>query len=156
MDLWYEDLTVGHRVISASRLVSKAEIIEFAEKWDPQPFHVDDELAKSSIFGQLVGCGAHTYAITIRFGVDCRVFTGNAVVGLGVDDMRFHAPVHPDSMLHSTFTVSSLRLSLTKPHLGVVEWSAETFDNLGVRVFLGCFQKFVSSVPRRRRGESVT
>lgn len=151
MDLWYEDLTVGHRVISASRLVSRAEIIEFAEKWDPQPFHVDDELAKNSIFGQLVGCGAHTYAITMRFGVDCRVFTGNAVVGLGVDDMRFHAPVHPDSMLHSTFTVSSLRPSLAKPHLGVVGWSAETFDNLGIRVFSAVFKNLY----RRRPSDAI-
>jgi acyl dehydratase len=146
MDLWYEELRVGYQVTSERRFVPKAEIIEFASKWDPQPFHLDEELSKESVFGQLVGCGTHTHAITMLLGVKCRVFTGNAVVGLGVDNMRYHAPVRPESWLSARFTVTSMRVSASKPGLGVVLWLAETSDDNDTLVFSGTF----SNLYRRR------
>lgn len=134
MDLWYEELEIGYSVSSEHRLVSKAEIVDFATKWDPQPFHLSEELAKDTVFGRLVGSGAHTYAVMIRLGVDCRVLTGKAVAGLGVDQLRYHAPVLPDSFLRARFTVKSMRESSTKPGFGIVGWLAEIFDQRETRV----------------------
>ena len=115
MDPFFDDLSVGHAVLSDGRLVTKAEIIEFAKVWDPQPFHIDEEKAADTFFGALVASGAHTYAVTMRLGVDCRVLTGNAVAGFGVDEMRFRAPVVPESVLRPRFTVRSMRASSSKP-----------------------------------------
>ncbi|MGK9283516.1 MaoC family dehydratase N-terminal domain-containing protein [Sinorhizobium meliloti] len=134
MDPFFEDLSVGYTVWSEGRLITKAEIIDFATVWDPQPFHVDEAAAADTFFGKLVASGSHTYAITMRLGVDCRVLTGNAVAGFGVDEMRFRAPVLPGSTLRARFRVSSMRTSASMPGLGIVRWEVETFDQDGSRV----------------------
>lgn len=134
MDPFFEDLSVGYTVMSEGRLITRADIVEFATAWDPQPFHLDEDAAADTFFGRLVASGAHTYAVTMRLGVDCRVLTGNAVAGFGVDKMRFRAPVPPDSVLHARFRVASMRKSASKPGLGIVRWDADTFDQDGCRV----------------------
>lgn len=130
-DPFFEDLSLGYTVWSESRLVTKDEIIDFAKLWDPQPFHTDESKSGDTFFGKLVASGAHTYAITMRLGVDCRVLTGNAVAGFGVDEMRFRAPVLPESTLRARFTVRAMRASSSKAGLGIVKWEAETFDQDG-------------------------
>lgn len=147
MDPFFEDLSVGYTVWSDGRVVPKHEIIEFAKVWDPQPFHIDEEKSVDTFFGTLVASGAHTYAVTMRLGVDCRVLTGNAVAGFGVDEMRFRAPVRPDSVLRARFAVDSLRTSNSKPGLGIVRWNVETFDQSDTRVLSAVMTNFY----RRRR-----
>ena len=139
MDPFFEDLHVGYSAKSRPALVSKSEIIEFATKWDPQPFHLDEAASKDTFFGQLVACGTHTFAVTMRLGVDTRVFTGNAVAGLGVDRMKFLAPLPPDSVVTATFTVESLRPSGSKKGYGVVHWMTVTSDQHGKPVFSAVF-----------------
>lgn len=151
MDPFYEDLSIGHRVCSEGRLVSKAEIIEFATIWDPQPFHVDEEKSADTFFGSLVASGVHTYAVTTRLGVDCRVLTGNAVAGFGVDEMRYRAPVLPDSVLRAEFQIVSKRASKSKPGLGIVRWQVETFDQRD-RLVLSAY---ITNLIRRRPASEV-
>jgi acyl dehydratase len=139
LDPFYEELTIGYSAWSDRRLVTKEEIIEFATKWDPQSFHTDEQKARDTFFGTLVAAGAHTYAITMRLGVDCRVLTGNAVAGFGVDEMRFRAPVKPGSFLRARFTVTAMRTSASKPDLGIVKWLAETFDQDDTKVLSAIF-----------------
>jgi acyl dehydratase len=127
-------------------LVTKDEIIDFAKLWDPQPFHTDEAKSGGTFFGTLVASGAHTYAITMRLGVDSRVLTGNAVAGFGVDEMRFRAPVLPESTLRARFTVRLMRTSSSKVGLGIVKWEAETFDQDGTRVL----SAFITNLYRRR------
>jgi acyl dehydratase len=145
-DLFYEDLSIGHRVCSDGRLVTKGEIIDFATKWDPQPFHVDEEKSVDTFFGTLVASGIHTYAVMMRLGVDCRVLTGNAVAGFGVDEMRYLAPVLPDSVLRAQFTVTSKRTSNSKPGFGIVRWQVETFEQHDKLVL----SAFLTNLYRRR------
>lgn len=149
MDPFFEDLSIGYTVWSEGRLVPKAEIIEFAKVWDPQPFHIDEEKAGDTFFGALVASGAHTYAVTMRLGVDCRVLTGNAVAGFGVDEMRFRAPVAPESVLRARFRVKSTRTSSSKPDFGIVGWEVETFDQNGTRVL----SAVMTNLYRRRPSE---
>jgi acyl dehydratase len=139
MDPFFEDLHVGYSAKSQPMTIRKSEIVEFAAKWDPQPFHIDETASKDSFFGKLVACGAHTFAITMRLGVDCRVLTGNTVAGLGIDKMRFLAPLPPDSTVTATFTVESLRLSASKKGFGVVHWTTVTSDQNEKPVFSAVF-----------------
>lgn len=139
MDPYFEDLRVGYSVTSKPATVGKQDIIEFATKWDPQPFHVDEAAAKDTFFGQLVASGVHTFAVTMRLGVDCRVLTGNSVAGLGVDKVRFLAPVPPESAVTAVFTVDSLRPSASRPGYGVVNWSVVTSGQSGNAVFSAIF-----------------
>lgn len=143
MKLWFDDLWVGFNVTSEPIALTKEAVIRFASEFDPQPFHMDEAAAADTFFGQLVASGAHSYALTMRLGVNAGVFTGNAVAGLGVDDMRFHKPVLPDSNLRAKFTVKALRGSTSKPDLGVVDWQADTFDDQGVRVFSAIIRNLV-------------
>jgi acyl dehydratase len=125
---FFEDLYIGYSVSTGSHLVTESEIIDFAGKWDPQPFHLDEVASKGTFFGRLIGSGVHTYAITMRLCVDAGVFTGNAVMGLGFDRLRFNAPVYPGNRLAATVTVVSLRPSSSRPGLGIVTWDVKTAD----------------------------
>ncbi|MCC8958119.1 acyl dehydratase [Bradyrhizobium sp. Pear77] len=129
--LFLEDLSVGYAVTTGEWLVTKDDIVSFARDWDPQPFHLDERAAKDSFFGRLVGSGIHTYAITMRLCVDAGIFTGNAVAGLGFDQLRFGAPVYPGNSLLARLTVASLRVSKSKPEFGVVNWHVNTSDENG-------------------------
>jgi acyl dehydratase len=128
---FFEDLYVGYSVVTGSWPVTTEDIVRFARDWDPQPFHLDERAAEDSFFGRLVGSGIHTYAITMRLCVDAGIFTGNAVAGLGFDHLRFKAPVYPGNILSVRLTVASLRGSMSKPELGVVNWNVNTSDESG-------------------------
>jgi acyl dehydratase len=147
MDLWFDELEVGYSVTSEPHLLTKEAIIRFAKEFDPQPFHIDEAAAAETFFGRLIASGAHTYALTMRLGVNVGVFTGKAVAGLGVDDMRFHKPVLPDTFVTSRFTVKALRSSRTKPTLGIVDWQADTFEEAGTRAFSCVIRNLVRRNP---------
>jgi len=149
MDLWYDDLEVGFSVKSEPILLTKEAIIRFAQEFDPQPFHLDEAAAVGTFFGELVASGAHSFSLTMRLGVNAGVFKGNAVAGLGVDELRFHKPVRPGSWLHGKFTVKALRGSKTKPDVGIVDWLAETFDESEVRVVSATVRNLVLRDPQR-------
>ena len=147
MNRFFEDLAIGFAVTSRTYDVGKDEIVEFATSWDPQPFHIDEAAARDTFFGTLVASGVHTFAIAMRLGVDCGVLTGNSVAGLGIDRMRFLAPVLPDSTLTATFTVESLRPSRSKPAFGIVDWDVVIRDETGKGVFAAQF----TNLYRRKR-----
>lgn len=93
--LYFEDISPDDVFHCGGRTVTEAEIIEFADKYDPQPFHVDREAAKDSLFGELVASGLHTLALCNRLVADS-FYSDTAVVGgKGMDDFRCPAPVRP-------------------------------------------------------------
>jgi acyl dehydratase len=99
---YYEDLTVGDVFETGGYTVTKEEIVEFAEQFDPQPFHVDEEAAAESMFGELVASGLHTLCLSVRLFVTDVVQGENGVAnmgGLGMDDLRWHEPVRPGETL---------------------------------------------------------
>ena len=71
---YYEDFKVGDRFTSAGLTMTEAAIIDFAQQWDPQPFHTDAEFAKKWTFGGLIASGLHTMAVTLRLWLDQGVF----------------------------------------------------------------------------------
>ncbi|QLH82574.1 MaoC family dehydratase [Halosimplex pelagicum] len=99
---YFEDLTVGDTDAFGSYEVTAAEITDFAERYDPQPFHTDPEAAADSPFGGLVASGWHTAAMTMRLLVDNHLADGAARGALGVDELRWRRPVRPDDELTVT------------------------------------------------------
>ncbi len=96
---YYEDIEVGDVTEYGSKTVSEAEIVEFAEEFDPQPFHLDDEAARDTIFGGLAASGWHTASICMRLLVD-GVLNDQASQGAaGVDELRWKRPVRPGDTL---------------------------------------------------------
>jgi acyl dehydratase len=85
--------------------VTKEEIIDFAQKYDPQPFHVDEQAAADSMFGELVASGWHTCAMAMRLLVDGYLSDSGSQGALGVDDLRWHRPVRPGDVLRLRSTV---------------------------------------------------
>lgn len=96
---YYEDISVGDTREFGSYTVEKTDIIEFAEQYDPQPFHVDENAAEESMFGGLVASGWHTASMTMRMLVDNVIQRSSAEGAIGVDELRWKQPVQPDDIL---------------------------------------------------------
>ena len=146
-DRYFEDFTVGevHRPSGRVR-VEKDEIIAFAKKFDPQPFHLDEEAARHSIFGRLVASGWHTAALTMSLiaGSEYRAVSGT--IGLGFDGMRWPIPVLPGDVLRIESEVLEVRPSKSRPDRGLLKLRTRTLNQDGQVV-----QELIANamVPRR-------
>jgi acyl dehydratase len=121
---WFEDLSVGLRFKSEAVDISEADIKEFASKYDPQPFHLDDAAARRTLFKGLAASGWHTAAIAMKLAIQSRPFGPHPLVGLGVDGLRWLMPVRPGDTLHIEGEVVSLTPSRSKPQGTVlVKWT---------------------------------
>jgi acyl dehydratase len=142
---WFEDLAIGMRFNSDAVQISEDEIKQFAAKYDPQPFHLDDEAARQTIFRGLVSSGWHTAAIAMRLAVETRPFGPHPLIGLGVDGLRWMLPVWPGDLLRLEGEVVGLTPSKTKPQGTVlVKWTL--YNQKGEAVYTFTPTAFV---PRR-------
>jgi acyl dehydratase len=128
--MYFEDLVVGQRFVTASRVVSAEEIKAFAAQFDPQPFHLDEAAARHSLFGGLIASGWHTAAITMRLLVDGGLQFSGERVGLGVQIEWLH-PVRPGDRLHVEGEVIDLTPSRSRPDRGRVTTRNETHNQHG-------------------------
>ena len=143
--LYFEDFAVGQKFPSATRRVEAQEIVEFAAKYDPQPFHLDPEAAKASLFGGLAASGWHTMALTMRLLVDGGAPIAGGIIGAGLDELRWPRPVRPGDTLRTESEVMELRPSRSRPE-GFVKMRTTTVNQNGEPV-----QVMVANllVPRR-------
>jgi len=125
---WFDDLKVGMRFKSDAVTVSKEDILRFASEYDPQPFHLDEEAAKTSILGGLAASGWHTAAIAMRLATNARLF------GAGVDDLRWLKPVRPGDTIHLEGEVVEVAPSRTKPQ-GIVRIKWIAYNQHGEAVY---------------------
>jgi len=117
--LYFEDLEIGTVETYGAYEVTEAEVVEFASKYDPQPFHIDHEAAKSSVFGALCASGWHTCSMMMRMMVDHMFETGLASMGSpGIDELRWLKPVFPGDILSITSKFVSKSTSETRPNIG--------------------------------------
>jgi acyl dehydratase len=144
--LYLEDLTVGQTFVSSSLTITANEIIAFAGKYDPQPFHLDDEAAKRTLFGGLAASGWHTAALTMRLLVQGggTPLAGGIIGGGG--EIAWPRPTRPGDTLHVEAEVVEIIPSRSKPDRGMVLMRNRTLNQNGeeVQVFTA---KLV--VPRR-------
>lgn len=134
MPVYFEDLQVGDTETVGSTTVSREEIVAFAEQYDPQTFHVDPEAAAESPFGGLIASGWHTASLTMRQLVDGYLTDAATHGALGVDELRWRAPVRPGD----TLTVST-EIEATEP------WSDEA-GKVDVRIETAVEEKLVLSM----------
>jgi len=133
--LYLEDLHVGQRFTSEPRHVTADEIKAFAAEYDPQPFHLDEEAAKDSLFKGLAASGWHTAAMTMRMLVDC-VPLADGLVGAEIQ-LAWPKPTRPGMTLQLTSEVVDIVASRSKPRMAIVTVRNETRDQDGevVQVF---------------------
>jgi acyl dehydratase len=129
-----EDFSVGEMFETPPLRVSAAEIVAFARSFDPQVFHLDVEAARAGFFGELVASGWHTGAMTMRMFVDSGFLREIGVVGLGVDELRWTAPVRDGDELHLRCQVVEVRHRPHKPERGIVRIRVETVNQHGLTV----------------------
>lgn len=131
--LYFEDFAVGQKFVTARRRVDAAEIVEFATKYDPQPFHLDTEAAKASLFGGLAASGWHSAAMTMRLIVDSEFRPAGGIIG-GGGELQWLKPVRPGDELHVESAVVELRESRSRPQQGLVKVRITTLNQHGEAV----------------------
>ena len=118
-DRYYEDFKIGDRFMSGGMTMTEAGIIEFAQQWDPQPFHIDAEFAKKWTYGGLIASGLHTMSATLRLWLDLGIFRASSLGSPGIGEVQFPQPVRPGDTLRVVTDITELRLSSSKPDRGV-------------------------------------
>jgi acyl dehydratase len=131
--VFLEDLRVGQRFVSGTHRIDEEQIRVFAQQFDPQPFHLDAESAKATLFGGLVASGWHTAAITMRLLVHGGLPIAGGLIGAG-GEITWPSPVRPGAVLHVESEILELRPSRSRPDRGVVTVRSETRDQQGVVV----------------------
>jgi acyl dehydratase len=128
LDRYLEDFEPGMVLEFGDYLMTEAEMIGFAQKYDPQPFHIQREPSKGSAYPTLIASGWHTGAATMRMLVDHFISSKNGLPSPGADEMRFVRPVHPGDRLHVRVEVKFVRPSASKPDRGIVALRVETLN----------------------------
>ena len=143
--LYFDDLQRGQQFVTASLTVHEEDILRFAREFDPQPFHLDPDAARQSLFRGLSGSGWHTAAITMRLMVESGPPLAGGILGVG-GEISWSLPMRPGDTLEVHSEVLELTPSRSKPDRGVVTLRNETRNQRGQIV-----QTFVARVivPRR-------
>src|SRR4051794_34841910 len=142
---YLEDFESGSVHAAGSAQLTEDKTLEFARRFDPQPFHVDPEAAHASIYGGLIASGWHTVALTMRLLVD-NIFNDAASMGSpGIDEIRWPRPVRPGDTLAPRVTVLETRVSRSRPDRGVLRFRVDVDNQNGEPVmsmvgaaFVGC------------------
>lgn len=148
---YFEDFTVGEVLKPSGRVrVEKDDIIAFAKKFDPQPFHLDEEAARHSIFGRLVASGWHTAALTMSLIARSEDRAAGGTIGLGFENLRWPIPVLPGDELRIESEVLEMRPSQSRSDRGLTKMRTRTFNQNGEVV-----QEVIANamVPRRPAGK---
>ena len=125
---YFEDFHIGDVFDLGSIQVTQEEIIAFARQFDPQPFHLDPERAKDSIFHGLAASGWHTGALFMRLLVDGLLRETISIGSPGIDELRWRNPVRPGDRLRACLTVTESIPSRSRPSMGVVRSACEMFN----------------------------
>jgi acyl dehydratase len=127
--LYLEDLNAGDTFKSVEYALEADEIKAFAQRYDPQPFHLDDEAAQATFFAGLAASGWHTAAITMRLFVDSVPLAGG-LIGAG-SDISWAQPTRPGDVLHVESTILDIKPSRSKPDRGIVTIQSDTLNQRG-------------------------
>ena len=147
--VYFEDLELGVKVAFGRYEVTREEVIEFARKYDPQPFHLSDKAAAQTHFGRISASGWHTCAMVMRMLVDNITERKQAGLGSpGLDELRWRKPVYPGDVLRVESEILSKKLSQSRPEMGSFQSSVQVFNQDDVVV---CTMKSIGLI--RVRGD---
>lgn len=134
----YEDMTPGRIVDLGTTVVDREEMLAFAQRFDPQPIHLDEAAGAASIFGGLAASGWFTASLWMRAYADGVLASSTSLGSPGGDELRWPAPVFAGDELRATMTVMEARLSRSRPGVGLVKLQASTYRD-GVLVYRSTF-----------------
>jgi acyl dehydratase len=123
--LYLDDLHVGQRFTSGTRAIDTAQIKAYAREFDPQPFHLDEEAAKATLFGGLAASGWHTMSVTMRLLVESGLPLAGGIIGAG-GEINWPKPTRPGDVLHVVSEVEEITPSRSRPDRGMVRVRSET------------------------------
>ncbi len=127
-ELYFEDFSVGQKFHSAGTAkVSAEEIKEFGQKYDPQPFHLDEAAGEGSFFKGLAASGWLTAAIVMRLRVQS-VKVAGGMIGAGVEEMRWTEPVRPGDTIRTEIEVVGMRQSASRRNYGIVKTTTLAYN----------------------------
>ena len=149
---WYwEDLEPGSVRELGSVTPTAQEIREFASKFDPQPFHLDEEAGRRSVFGALCASGWHTCSMAMRLTVDNFLNESSSMGSPGLENIRWLKPVYPGDTLKLTHRVTESRPLNSKPDIGLVRAIWEMHNQRGEQVLhmegYGMFRRRTPATP---------
>lgn len=126
---YFEDLVVGTKASFGRYEVTRDEVVEFASKYDPQPFHLSDEAAAQTHFGRLAASGWHTAAMAMRMAVENMKDQRSASLGSpGLDELRWLKPVYPGDVLRCESELLDKRVSRSRPEMGITKGRTTVFN----------------------------
>lgn len=136
---YLEDFAVGQVFRSGRMRIDSERIKTFAAEFDPQPFHLDEEAARPTLFGGLAASGWHTAALTMRLLVEGEFKPAGGIIGGGFDELRWPRPVRPGDELRVESEVLDVRPSKSRPGQGMVKVRTTTLNQNDepVQVFVG-------------------
>jgi acyl dehydratase len=134
IDRWFEDYVPGTTAEHGPVRVEEADVLDFARRYDPQPFHVDPVAAAAGPFGGLIASGWHTCALMMRLLADHHLSPVSSLGSPGIDELRWLRPVRPGDELTLRTTVTEARVSRSKPDRGIVTTVVEMVGQDGEAV----------------------
>ena len=145
---FFEDFNVGERIETAGTTLTESHMIDFALRYDPQPFHLDAVAAKDSIYGGLIASGFLTLAISFRLFMQTRALGDANLGGPGFEEVKFLKPVRPGDTLRVVVEVVETRASQSKPDRGVLTLRYRTYNQSGEAVLSFVCPHLVKRRPR--------
>lgn len=137
-EIAFEDLVPGRVFDLGSTVVDRDEMVAFARRFDPQPFHLDETAAATSLFGGLAASGWFTAGLWMRLYVDGLLSRATSLGSPGGEDLAWPAPVFAGDELHATMEVLDARRSASRPGLGLVRLRAR-LERAGTEVYRSTF-----------------
>jgi len=145
---YLEDFAVGQTFGSGRLRIDEAQIRRFASEFDPQPFHLDDAAARTTLFGGLAASGWHTAALTMRLLVESELAPAGGIVGAGFDELRWPRPVRPGDELRVETEVLEVRPSKSRPQQGMLKIRSTTLNQNGEAVQVSVGNLVVPARPK--------
>lgn len=130
-EIYFEDFAPGDELQTPGVTVTEGQIIDFALQFDPQPFHLDTEAAKGTVFGGLIASGFHTAALTFRLFLQTNALGACSLGSPGIDELRWLRPVRPGDTLRAVVQVLEVKPSTSKPDRGVITVKYTTLNQRG-------------------------
>ena len=128
---FFEDFALGQMFYAGPIEMTAERIKSFATEFDPQPFHMDEAAAQSTLFAGLAASGWHTAAVTMRMLADSGLNIVGGTIGAGVEELRWPRPVRPGDRLRLEVEVVDLRTSRSRPERGIVKVRLTTLNQNG-------------------------
>jgi acyl dehydratase len=149
MTRYFDDVTIGDTFESqGSEDITREAILSFAREWDPQIYHTDEEVAKTSFAGGLSASAIHTLAISQKLVHQSGFFDISPIVGLGIDELRMVKPVLAGDRVRARVTITAMRASKSRPGAGIITNLTELTNQTGQVVLHWALSELVKMRPK--------